>query len=118
MEIGNKDRDKDLAGMLDDNNKPKVRAGNKEAKRKRLWLSEQVTIRRTDEEGFIPPNCEWKVERRKLKRKLIQELINRSGLPCVVDYVYENTGAAVWIEDLQLKGQSHYFSSFFLSFIY
>lgn len=98
------DRDKELNSMLDDSNKPKIRAGNKEAKRKRMWLSEQVVIRRTDEDGFVPPNCEWKVERRKLKRKLIQELINRSPLPCVVDYVYESTGAAVWIEDLQLRG--------------
>ena len=98
------DRDKELTNMLNEENKPKIRAGNKEAKRKRLWLAEQVIIRRTDEDGFIPENCEWKVERRKLKRKLVQELINRCPLPCVVDYVYENTGAAVWIEDLQMKG--------------
>lgn len=94
--------------MLNDDNKPKIRAGNKEAKRKRLWLSEQVTIRRSDEDGFVPANCEWKVERRKLKRRLIQELINRCPLPCVVDYVYESTGAAIWLEDLQMKG-SHFF---------
>lgn len=98
------DRDKELTSMLEDENKPKIRAGNKDAKRKRLWLGEVVTIRRVDEDGFVPANCEWKVERRKLRRKLLQELVNRCPIPCVIDYVYENTGAAIWIEDLQLKG--------------
>jgi hypothetical protein len=110
------DRDKELNALLSEENKPKIRAGNKEQARKRKWLAEVIVFRRTDESGFVPMGCEWRVERRKLRRKLLQELVNRCPIPCVIDYVYDNNGSAIWIEDLQMKGKVSNFS-FLLHFL-
>ena len=103
--MAQEERDKELGGLLQDDGKPKIKAGNRENVRRKLWLSEVITFRRMDDEGLIPPGCEWRVERKKIRRKLLQELVNRCPIPCVIDYVYDNTGAAIWLEDIQLKGK-------------
>ena len=99
------DRDKELNAVFDENAKPKMRAADREKARKRKWLAEMIKIVRMDSEGEIPVGCEWRVVRRKVTRKFIQELINRCPLPCTIDYVYDNHGVAIWMDDLMAVAQ-------------
>jgi hypothetical protein len=82
-------------------NKNKVRDQIK----KKAFLTELITIILTDLEGKAIPGCEWRLTRKKLNLKTLHELLKRSGKPLEVDYFYDETGAAFWIDDLVLQAK-------------
>ena len=93
-------RDRELNSAYAEDGKPKMKAADREKRRKREWLKELIRIQRKDGEGRILKGCEWRILRKKVTPKYIQELVNRCPIPCTVDYVYDNNGVAHWLDDL------------------
>ena len=93
-------RDRELNAAYADDKDPKIKAQDRERRRKAKWLKELIRFQRKDSEGRILKGCEWRVLRRKLSPRYIQDLVNRCPIPCTVDYVYDNNGVAHWLEDL------------------
>lgn len=93
-------RDRELNSAYADDGNPKMKAADRERVRKNKWLKELIRFQHKDGEGRILKGCEWRILRRKVSPKYIQELVNRCPLPCTVDYVYDNNGVAHWLENL------------------
>ena len=103
-QLGRFDRDRELNVLFEDEN-PKMKAVDRERRRKTKWLSELITFIRMDFNGNIPKNCEWRVIRKKVSKRFIQDLVNRCPIPCNIDYVYDNHGVAHWFDDLLMTAQ-------------
>lgn len=104
-QIGKFDRDKELNSLFQDEN-PKMKAVDRERRRKTKWLAELITFIRMDFDGTIPKGCEWRVVRKKISKRFIQDLVNRCPIPCLIDYVYDNHGVAHWFDDLLMTAQA------------
>ena len=104
-QLGRFDRDKELNGLFEDEN-PKMKAVDRERRRKTKWLAELITFIRMDKDGNIPKGCEWRVVRKRVSKRFVQDLVNRSPLPCPIDYVYDNHGVAHWFDDLLMTAQT------------
>jgi hypothetical protein len=100
-------RDNELNNILEDQDKVKMKSLEREHRRKVKWLSELITFKRMDLNGHVPKACEWMVSRKRVTKKFIQDLVNRSPLPCTIDYVYDNHGVAHWFDDLMMTAQSN-----------
>lgn len=82
-----------------------IKQAKGDAQRKNKWLSQLITFRRVDGWGKCPARCEWKVERRKMTTKLVQDLVRRSPLPCEIDFFIDSNGDSIYLNDLQMKGE-------------
>jgi hypothetical protein len=94
------ERDKELTQVFDSTAQPKMKALERAKIKKRMWLAEMISIDITDKDGTVKPGCQWRVARRKLLKNFIQELVNRSPLPCEIDYFMDSNNVAVWIDTL------------------
>jgi hypothetical protein len=106
MDNNFKARDHELTDVLnkDDQNvkNQKIKDGNAFAKNK--WLSQLIRIRLKDSDGVVRPGCEWRITRRKMTKETLQVLVNRCPVPCEVDYLYDSTGTAMWLDDMLTMG--------------
>lgn len=93
-------RDNELNAAYADDGNPKMKAADRERARKGKWLKELIRFQRKDQEGRILKGCEWRILRRKVTPKYIQDLVSRCPIPCTVEYVYDNNGVAHWLENL------------------
>ena len=67
---------------------------------KAAWLRERIVIKILDRKGNEMEGCTFVVSRSNLNRETLQLRVNRCPHPCIVDYVYDNTGAGMLIEDM------------------
>lgn len=106
-------RDEELNSLLNQqNDRETVKAADRDRNNKKKWLSEIIVIRLKDAEGIVRPGCEFKVQRRKLNEKTIQDLINKCPVKVELDYLYDSSGSTIWIADMILQAQvmpEHYF---------
>lgn len=93
-------RDRELNAAYAEDGNPKMKAQDRERARKSQWLKELIRFQRKDSEGRILKGCEWRIVRRKISPRYLQELVNRCPIPCTVDYVYDDNGVAHWLDDL------------------
>lgn len=68
--------------------------------RKSAWLKERIVIKLLDGKGKEMEGCTFVIARNSLSREALQLRLNRCPHPCIVDYVYDNTGAGMLIEDM------------------
>ena len=73
--------------------------------RKKAFLEDLITIKILTVEGDEIPGCTFKLIRKRLTLEVIQDFVDRSPKPCVVDYFYDNTGEVVWMEDMLLTSK-------------
>lgn len=80
----------------------KIKDSNTFSKNK--WLNELMRFRLKDSDGVVRPGCEWRITRRKCTMETLQNLVNRCPLPCRVDYLYDSSGTAHWMDDMLKTG--------------
>jgi hypothetical protein len=80
----------------------KIKDGNTFSKNK--WLSELMRIRLKDSDGVVRPGCEWRLTRRKMDMPTLQKLVDHCPLSAEVDYLYDSSGTAYWMEDMLTMG--------------
>ena len=99
-------RDHELTDVLnaDDQNikNQKIKDGN--AFKKSKWLNELIRIRLKDGDGVVRPGCEWRLTRKKCDMATLQHKVDRCSIPCEVDYLYDSSGTAYWMEDMLTMG--------------
>jgi len=106
------DRDRELKNLFATQGADNRKEVERSAGRKAVFLNQLIKVILKDKEGLVQPGCEFKIMRRKCTRKIIQDLVNRSPVKVIVDYVYDSSATAMWIEDMMLHAQpepEHYF---------
>jgi hypothetical protein len=93
-----------LTRVMQDAENNMIKQARGDANRKNKWLSQLITFRRVNVWGKCPAGCEWKIERRKMTPKLVQDLVRRSPLPCEIDFFIDANGDSVYLSELQMKG--------------
>jgi hypothetical protein len=111
------ERGEALKKVMEDSETNMIKRARGDANRKNKWLSQLITFRRVNVWGKCPPGCEWKIERRKMSPKLVQDLVRRSPLPCEIDFFIDTNGDAVYLSELQMKGMRSFFVSLSASII-
>ena len=100
-------RDEELTSLLGvQNTREKVKGADRDKTQKSKWLNETILMKLKDSEGVVRPGCEYKVQRRKMSEKTVQDLINRGPLKVELDYFYDSSGSTIWVEDMLLNAQS------------
>ena len=98
-------RDTELTQVMDSGDNvrnQKIKDGNTFKKNK--WLNELIRIKLKDSDGVVRPGCEWRITRRKMEMKTLQDLVSRCSIPCEVDFLYDSSGTAFWLEDMRTMG--------------
>jgi len=52
----------------------------------------------------VRPGCEWRLTRKKANLEMLQHLVDRCPIPQEVDYLYDSSGTAYWLEDMLTMG--------------
>jgi len=93
-------RDAELTNLLNsESGRETVKEADRKAFSKNKWLSQLVTVKLKDSEGNVRPGCEWKVQRRKLTLKTVQDCVNKGPYRVECDFVYDSTGVAITFDE-------------------
>ena len=99
-------RDAELTNLLNsESGRETVKEADRKAFSKNKWLSQIITLKLKDNEGNVQPGCEWKIQRRKLTAKTVQDCVTKGPVKVEVDYVYDSSGAAITFDQLLKEAQ-------------
>ena len=93
-------RDAELTNLLNsESGRESVKEADRKAASKNKWLSNLILLKLKDSEGNVRPGCEFKIQRRKLTEKTIQDLVNKCPVKVEIDYGYDTTGTAIVFDE-------------------
>ena len=99
------DRDKELNDLFATQGLDNAKAVKDAEGRKGKFLNQLIHVIYKDADG-LTNGCDWKVQRRKCNMKFLQGLLDRSSQKGVqLDYVYDSSASAMWIDDMMMNAQ-------------
>ena len=99
-------RDVELQNLMNsESNRTDIKVEDKERNRKQKWLNELINVKVKDAAGNVPVGCEFKIQRRRMTLKAVQDLVNRCPIKCEVEYFYDTSGTAIWPNDMLIQSQ-------------
>jgi len=78
---------------------------DRKANKKKQFLEDIITFKMVDEKGDDLKGCVFKVMRKRITRENLQEQVDMCPHPCLLDYIYDQTGEVIWMEDIQLAAK-------------
>ena len=106
MSVAISSRDAELTNLMNsESHRQDIKEVDRERNAKQKWLNQLINIKIKDSAGNVPIGCEFKVQRRRMNLKAVQDLVNRCPIKMEVDYFYDSTGTAVWPTDMITRAQ-------------
>ena len=106
MSVAINSRDAELTNLMNsESNRQDIKEVDRERNAKAKWLNQLINIKIKDAAGNVPIGCEFRVQRRRLTLKAVQDLVNRCPVKMEIDYFYDSSGSAVWPTDMVTRSQ-------------
>ena len=77
----------------------------RKANRKQQFLNDLIVFKIVDERGDNVPGCVFKITRKRVTRENLQDVVDQCPHPVLIDYLVDNTGKVIWMEDIQLQAE-------------